>query len=123
MGYTRRCPGCGARLTWTRRAIAGSSGVLRSHWAGAHHEGCRATEYPNSPDPGGFTFNPEDVIGPVGQPTWVVTASFNRINRTHVETVHVRANNYDGAILLARELFREPMIDAEAQRITDERMA
>jgi hypothetical protein len=68
------------------------------------------------------TFNPEQTIGPAGQPIWVVTCSFERIATIVTETVHVRAETYDGAVLLARELFPERMIDAEAQRIT-ERMA
>lgn len=91
-------------------------------WSG-HYEGCREPILHGvDPPPPTQTFNPENIIGPDGHPVWCVVASMKRINTMHTETVHVRAADLDGAILLAKELFPEPFEDVDAYRIT-ERMA
>lgn len=99
----------------------------RCKWCGEdggdHAPDClvRRAMPPVEPIPGGVV-GPEDIIGPSGQPLWVVTAATGRAVGGVVvtDTFHVRAASYDGAMLLAREV-RLFMTDHEALQITDER--
>lgn len=117
----RDCPNCSAFLTW------GGVGV---GWTGLHESWCpvaksKARNDAAPVDPTDGVVALDTVIGPVGQPVWSVTVSLHRaaanaIGENYTEHVHVRARIYDGAILLARELFPESMIDAEAHQVTAE---
>jgi hypothetical protein len=65
----------------------------------------------------------QDVIGPSSAPLWAVTFSLHRLAAQDsgvdfIETRHVRAATYDGAILLTREMVPEKIIDVEASQIT-----
>lgn len=60
----------------------------------------------------------ETIIGCTTGPVWTITCTAKRLGVEHyVETLHVRAISYDGAILLAKEMVLD-WIDGDAEQVT-----
>jgi hypothetical protein len=117
----RPCTRCNSPLRWNPDLHT---------WEGQHKPACpvahnparQANEIANALKPGSVIDAPEAdyeyVAGPTGAQLWSVTASTGRtVGGEHItDTFHVRADSYDGALLIAREM--RPFIhDAEAVKI------
>lgn len=65
------------------------------------------------------TISPEAIAGPSGQPLWTVVARLARPGvDNYTETIHVRAVDHDGALLVGREVLLD-WIDGEAFQVTE----
>ena len=106
-GDVRPCTRCNAPLTWDGD---------RNVWSGEHKEACPLNKNlrPSTPVPELNEVGVEDVIGG-GSKVWEVTASTGRsIGGVWItDTFRVKADTYDGALLLAREV-RPYIRDADA---------